>query len=349
MKKTKEMDDLFSSYNNDRERIKNVSKNTKDMSIAEAFASEYGLNLNKNLKKDPKVNTITVLEVGKNYIGYVKDFDKDILTFEIPGVKEDIICKENFNDCIDNIRNYLLSHNNQMMFMVREKNNNKFIVSVIDAYYESWKNQIAECINQDNAIHVHIDSLIKAGYLCHTEIFTINELTGRMYTSSVFIPGSHIVLNIERDFTKWIGADVLVIPQKFVKFKTPGRPIEDSLVGSRKRVLEIEGMKNMFEIFTRHKLSQKEGVKATPEVFEGTVTGIINSNKKTGVFVELDDKYITGLMNVEASDLLNYKPGDSIKVCVKAFEIQEGKEPFVVDKKRSVIRKCNVRVVFEEA
>lgn len=347
--KTNEFNELFDGYSNDRERIKKVTEKTKDMSVAEAFASEYKLNISKALKNNPSVNVVTVLELGKMYCGKVKEFGKDKLTFEIPGVKEDIICKENFNDCIDNINNYLLTHKNCMMFVVREKQQGKFIVSVIDAYYEIWKEEIMEAINHDYAINVHIDSLIKAGYLCHTEIFSINELTGRNYTSSVFIPGSHIVLNIERDFSQWIGADVMVIPQKFVKFKTAGRPVEDSLVGSRKRVLEIEGMKNMFEIYTRYKLGTKAEVKFTPETFEGTVTGIINSNKKTGVFIELDGKYITGLMNVDASDLLNYKPGDKIMVKIKSFEVQEGKEPFIVDKKRSVIQKSNVRVIFEQA
>lgn len=348
MSKNVDFNDLFDGYSNDRERIRKVSEKTKNMSIAEAFSTTYNLNLSKALKKDPSINIVTVLEPNKSYVGNVKEFGKDVLTFEIPGVKEDIICKENFNDCLENIQSYLFSHNNQLLFTVKEKKDNKFYVSVIDAYYEDWKNQIINAINNDHAINVHIESLIKAGYLCHTEIFTLNQLTGRFYTSSVFIPGSHIVLNIERDFTQWIDADVMVIPQKFVKFKTPGRPVEDSLVGSRKRVLEIEGMKNMFELYTRNQLANKVGSKQR-ETFEGVVTGIINSNKKTGVFVELNDLYITGLMNVEASELLQYKPGDKIKVAIKNFEVQEGKDPFVVDKKRSVVKKCNVRVVFEQA
>ena len=80
--------------------------------------------------------------------------------------------------------------------------------------------------------------------------------------------------------------------------------------------------------------------------YEGTVTGIINSNKKTGVFVELDGKYITGLLPLEASDLLNYKPGDSVIVKVAEFEVQPEKEPFVIGKNNKVI-KCHTRPVFE--
>jgi molybdopterin-binding protein len=84
------------------------------------------------------------------------------------------------------------------------------------------------------------------------------------------------------------------------------------------------------------------------EVFDGTVTGIINSATKTGIFVELNDKYITGLMPIDAMDLLDYKPGDQIKVSVKEFEIQEGKEPFVLNKSNKVTF-VNTRCVFELA
>ena len=69
---------------------------------------------------------------------------------------------------------------------------------------------------------------------------------------------------------------------------------------------------------------------------------------KTGIFVELNDKYITGLMPIDSMDLLDYKPGDQIKVQVKEFEIQEGKEPFVLNK-RGQVTNCNTRCVFEIA
>ena len=34
-------------------------------------------------------------------------------------------------------------------------------------------------------------------------------------------------------------------------------------------------------------------------------------------------------MPVDAIDLLDYKPGDKVKVKISEFEIQEGKDPFV--------------------
>lgn len=340
--------DVFNGFKSDKERIKYMSNAYKNMNIAKAFSVFYNTEVSQELKQDKTINTITTIKIGDCYLGNVKQFDKNILTFDIPGVKEELIAKDNFNSCFDEVSNYLLTHENKLLFQVREKRDGKYYVSVIDAYYKLWKTQIDKAIEFENAITVHIDSLVNGGYICHTDIWPINELTGKNYTSSVFIPGSHIVLNIEHDFEKWIGQDVQIVPQKFVEYRKDYRTgsVDNSLVGSRKRVLQINGMVNMFEIYNRAKLGQIEGVKYTPEKFEGVVTGIINSNKKTGVFVELPDKCITGLMPIDASDLLNYRPGDYITVSISEFEVQEGKEPFVTNKKGNKIIKCNVRPVF---
>jgi RecJ-like exonuclease len=107
------------------------------------------------------------------------------------------------------------------------------------------------------------------------------------------------------------------------------------------------GMNNIHNIYNRWLLAKtNDNVKYESEIYNGTVTGIINSNNKTGIFIELDDKYITGLMPIDASDLLDFKPGDSVKVKISEFEIQEGKEPFAYNKKGQLL-KCFVRPVFE--
>ena len=348
-------DVLDSPFADDRDRIKYISQHYGNMSIAKAFSIYYDIELDNETKSNRNVNQVNVIELGKIYTGTVKEFTKNIMTFDIPGIKEEIICKEPFATCMDSVRNYLLTHDNKLMFEVREKDRGKYYVSVINAYYKAWENLIKKAIEHEDGINVHIDELVKGGYVCHTSITTLTELTGKPYISSVFIPGSHIVLNIERDFEKWIGQDVLIVPQKFVEFKKDLKTgyTENSLVGSRKRVLQITGMKNMFELWndleTKKKLatiSNKSEVKS--DIYEGTVTGIINSSKKTGIFVELNNKYITGLMPIDATELLDYRPGDSINVRISEFEVQEGKDPFVLNKKNQVI-KCNVRPVFEIA
>lgn len=344
-------DDNFPYFKNDIERIKYMKKAYGNMPIAKSFSIFYGVDISEDTKRNKSINTVQIIELGNVYSGTVKSFGKNGIVFEIPGVKDEIISKENFNDCIDSINNYLLNHNNKLLFEVREHKDNRYIVSVIGAYYKQWTNTINKAIQHEQGINVHIDSLVKGGYICHTNISPLCQLTGKSYTHSVFIPGSHIVLNIEYDFDKWVGQDVMIVPQKFVEFRRDLKTglIENSLVGSRKKVLQILGMNNIHQIYNKWLLaSTDERVKYVPEIFEGTVTGIINSSNKTGIFVELNDKYITGLMPIDAMDLLDYQKGDPIKVKISEFEVQEGKDPFVYNKKGTLI-KSNVRPVFELA
>ena len=345
-------DDIFSGFADEKDRIRYISNNYGEMSIAKAFGIYHNVEISKETKTNKTINSIQEITLGSVYNGIVKDFSNGKITFDLPGVKDELICKENFSGCVDEINNYLLTHDNKMLFEVREKKNNSYIVSVINAYYRLWVMEINKAITQEYGIPVHIDSLTlnqsgKGGYICHTLITPLYELTGKKYTHSVFIPGSHIVLNIERDFERWIDKDVIIVPQKFVEFRRnmAAGVVENSLVGSRKRVLQIEGMNNMMELYQRWVLGQSENAKYEPETLSGTVTGIINSNNKTGIFVELDGKYITGLMPVDSIELLDYKPGDQVFVKIQTFEIQDGKEPFVQNKKGKII-KANVRPVF---
>lgn len=343
-----DMSDMFSTFANDSERLKYMRDHYRKMPIVDAFNKFYGCNIENSATKE--VNKVTIIELGNCYWGTVESIDKSGIRFSIPGVKDEIVSKENFSECMDEVQSYLLSHSNQLRFEVRAKRNGVYYVSVINAYYKLWYEMMEKAMKQLEPITVHIDSLTKGGYLCHTEITPLNQLTGKNYTSSVFIPGSNIVLNIERDFGRWIGEDVTIVPQKFVKFRQVGDAIETSLIGSRKAYLQQLGIKNLYDIYMQEqnvlKLSSELNVTYDKPVFEGTVTGIINSNNKTGIFVELNDKFITGLMPIDASELLDYKPGDQINVIVKEFEVQEGKTPFVLNKKNQVIF-ANTRCVFE--
>lgn len=351
--KTKNLIDdvLDSAFTNDNDRIKYNSKIYKYCSIGDAFAKAYGISLSKESKKETSgINCVTTIELGQLYLGYVKEFDKNVLTFTIPGVKEELVCKENLNSCIDSIRNYLLTHNNQLMFEVREKKVGKYIVSVTNAYFRYWMSSIQNSIQHETPIEVVIDEIVKGGFMAHTDIEPLNNITGAHYTNSVFIPGSQIVLNIEKDFERWVGERVQIIPQKVVDFKQDYQTgcIEKSIVGSRKRLLQIIGYQNLHDLWIKENLSKNDNVTYEKPVLNGHVTGIINSAKKQGVFVELDGMGITGLMPVDASKLLDYHPGDAIDVKIKMFEVQEGKEAFKTTRKGRVIA-CNTRPVFELA
>lgn len=344
-----EADSDFPYFKNEKERIKYMSTAYKNVNLAKAFKIYYNLELDQSLLNNKTINKVYNLEVGMIYNGYVDSFDGKNIVFTVPGVKADIVCKENFSDCIDNIESYLLTHNNQLLFEVKEIKNNTYYVSIISAYYKSWTDAINSAIFNNNGIEVHIDNLVKGGYIAHTTITTLYNLTGRNYTHAVFIPGSHIVLNIENDFDRWINQDVVIVPQKFVDYKVNYKTgeVEKSLVGSRKKVLQILGNQNLYEIYGKWQLAKAHENVTFDNTFDGVVTGIINSKNKTGIFIEIDDMYITGLANISSIDLIDYKPGDLVKVRLVDMECKEGAEPFVFTKNGKHIKECNVRPVFE--
>lgn len=343
---------LDSVFSNDKDRIKFNSKAYANMSIAKAFAKTYGFEVSeKSMAKDNVMNVVTNIELGQLYMGKVKTFDKNILEFEIPGVKENLICKENFNASIDAMRNYLMTHDDMLMFEVREKKDNNYYVSVTSGYFRYWMRMIENDIQKEVPISVYIDEVVKGGFMAHVNIDPLISITGKEYTNSVFIPGSQIVLNIEKDFERWVGQEVEIIPQKVVDFRRDYATgcIEKSIVGSRKRLLQLDGYQNLYELWNKARLAEKnEIVTYVPPILDGHITGIINSNKKQGVFVELDGLNITGLMPIAPDKLLDYHPGDPIQVKIKEFEVQEGKDAFKTTRKGKVVV-CNTRPVFEKA
>lgn len=340
---------VFPAFKSEKERIRYNSQIYKSQSITKAFSTYYGIEVSKEIRQHSELIEVVNIEVGNLYFGTVKEFTERSMKFEIPGVKDELVCKEGLWNYFTSINNFLLTHDNKLWFEVKAKENGKYIVSVLNAYYRKWVEAVEAAANGMNGIEVHIDELVRGGYVCHCDILPLSQLTGQSFTSSVFIPGSHIVLNIEHDFEKWVGQDVTIIPQKFVDFRTDRRTglVEKSLVGSRKRVLQIMGNHYMYEIWNIHKLGESNIGNFEKPIYEGTVTGVLNSDKKTGVFVELDGKYITGLLQLDAYDLLNYKPGDKVQVKIAEFEVQPEKEPFLLKGDR--VLKCNTRPVFEIA
>ena len=95
------------------------------MGIAKSFAVWYGMDLAPEIKQNSLINKVINIQVGETYLGEVKEFTKQYITFTIPGVKEELLCKENLTGCEESIQKYLLTHNNKLLFEVREKKDNR--------------------------------------------------------------------------------------------------------------------------------------------------------------------------------------------------------------------------------
>ena len=363
--KRKKLLTFENDFASDKERIKYVSDKYSNFSIAKAFSIFYNESVSDELKtQSDEVNSIHNIEIGQVYYGIVEEFtEKGGFVFSLPGVKNDIICKENFSDCEQHVRNYLLTHGNRLLFEAREYTGGKYYVSVINAYYKLWQSNIEYAIKWHTPIEVHIDTLTLSqqgggGYIGHCDITPLVELTGRSYTHTVFVPGSQIVLNIEADFERWVGETIYALPQKFAEYRKDRYSglTEMSLVVSRKQLLQNIGKKNLADIYKTYEmtnaLKQSDTMKTkitNSAIYDGHVTGVINSASKTGIFVELDNKYITGLCNInDADELLDWPVGTAVKVRIKEFEKQEGRDPIVYNRNNtSEVMFVNVRPVFE--
>lgn len=329
---------------NDNDRLRYMKANFSKMTIGEAFNKYYKMGIRKKSELSELTTKIDVtnIEIGSTYIAKFVSNDDD-LTFTINGVKEEIYSKEHFSEQEEyGFMEYLSKHDNNVKVKVIGKHRGKWVVSVKDAYYNDWYNEIEETIKNSNGLRVHINALTKGGYNASISVWTLSELFGVNYTCVVFIPGSQIVMNKETNFEQWVGQDVDVVPQKFTTYRESiGAPIENCLVCSRKSALQIQSYVNLYNMYNNIE-SEKE------KTYESVVTGIINSNTKVGVFVELTDSCVTGMVNVTNPDeLVNYKVGDKHNVTLETFEMFGNEEPFKIDKKHSKITKCNVKPIFK--
>jgi exoribonuclease R len=90
---------------------------------------------------------------------------------------------------------------------------------------------------------------------------------------------------------------------------------------------------------------------------KGLVTGVINTAKKCGVFVELPELNITGLVSLKSDELVNYKPGDEVDVRIVSFdEIRYYDKdydqvrhaiPYVITD--NLVKECNLKPVLQFA
>lgn len=337
----------FPVFNSERERLRYMKDKYSGFDIAKAFSLYYNENVKTNKNNIANIFNVTTLEIGKVVEAQVKDWNDDgTLVFYVPGVKEEIVTNERFEHSNLHFQQYLNTHEGKLFIEVRETKRGRWIVSVLNAYYKIWRKFIEQAIKREDGMHVHINSLTKGGYLCSTPIWQLQNLTGENYTVCCFIPGSQIIMGIETDFDQWVGQDVVCVPQKFGTFRAAvGAKMEDSIICSRKRALQKIGTQNMYGMYTTKKLKDSLNSSDSSMKYTGKVTGIINSNNKTGVFVEIDNLYVTGMIPVDVDALVDYVPGQHVNVELVRFDTTDEQEPFIIKNDRIV--KCNAKPVFK--
>ena len=307
------LDTEWPEFKTDKERIRVYSKRYANMSIAEAMCGikEETINI-PQLPVTPVVNGIYKARITKH--------GNNVSIYGL-SAKEQVICR-------NNLKRYtnmeMTDREIDVKVVAIDKLRQTITIDVLQPLFENWINSIME----DKTIQYNVKApkivsvsnlrLGNGGFIGKAEIPVVSEFIGEPYYIDAFIPGSQIVLNIESDFNRWNGATV----DTFVAGYTtrPDSVNQMSLICSRKALLNFSGNLTKIELYGDYCLQGNKWKQFTKSSFVGTVTGVINSSKKCGVFVELPLFNITGMINMTPERLVEFKAGDEVSVRITDFE-----------------------------
>lgn len=307
------LDIEWPEFKTEKERIRAYSKRYANTPISEAMCGikEETINI-PQLPVTPVVNGIYKACITKH---------GDYVSVHGLSAKEQVICR-------NNLKRYtnmeMTDREIDVKVVAIDKLRQTITIDVLQPLFENWINSIIEDktiqynVKAPKVVSVSNLRLGNGGFIGKAEIQSISEFIGEPYYVDAFIPGSQIVLNIESDFNRWNGATV----DTFVAGYTtrPDSVNQMSLICSRKALLNFSGNLTKIELYGDYCTQGKKWKAFTKSSFVGTVTGVINSSKKCGVFVELPLFNITGMINMEPERLVEFKAGDEVSVRITDFE-----------------------------
>jgi hypothetical protein len=345
------LDFNWPEFTKETDRIRAYSSRYADLSIYEAMT---GTKQTEEISV-PEIPVAPVL--GGIYKAYLTKHGDRVVISGI-SAKEQVVCRNNLARFTHmDVENRPIDAKVVSIDKVRQS----ITIDILQPMFENWVNKIVEDktvqydVKAPRIVAVHNLRLSNGGFLGKAEIPVISELVGEPYYIDAFIPGSQIVLNIENDFSKWNGQTV----DTFVAGYTtkPGTVNQMSLICSRKALLNFSGNLFKIDLYNDYCSNNKKWKTFTKSQFTGIITGVINTSKKCGVFVELPLFNITGMINVSADKLVEYKAGEEINVRITDFEPMLEydpstgnvihQEPYKIE--NGCLKHCILKPVFELA
>ena len=340
------LDFEWPEFTTEKARIKAYSKRYKDVPLDEAFGVKLQHEYVEVLPTELTVGQVIPVVITKQ---------NDDVIIEGIATKEMLVCKNNFK----RYKNMQVSNVTVNAIVTgKDKTRSTVTIDILQQMYTEWVNKVLEDktvqydVKNPKVISVRNLKLSNGGFIGQAEVPVISEFIGEPYYTNAFIPGSQIVLNIENDFSQWNGKTV----DTFVAGNVY-RNGQLSLICSRKDLLMFSGSLAKIEWYNDYCLQGKKWSSLKKNTFSGIVTGVINSNKKCGVFVELPLFNITTLVNAEADKLVNYKANQDIAVRITDFEqmLEEDpntgntvhSEPYKIE--NGLLKSCILKPVFEFA
>lgn len=355
----KQNDFIWPEIASDVERIKRNTEKYKNMDIREAFQDAYGIKIKKSRKKDANQMYYDV-QPGDVIPLKITHIDKKSVTFDQSLFKEVIVSAVNLYQYKRFKKN---TPKETINCKVISKADNKIVVDPLAPMFDEWLNEkLSNISNQYNlkkdcSVEVRNLNLIRGGFSGDIRVDNVSDFCGQDIMLKAFIPGSQIVLNIESDFERWNGKSVRAFVTNYMKSTTMTGPSKDrmSLICSAKEYLKFLGDKTKMEFFNEYCLESDRWNEILNTTWNGLVTGIINSSKKQGVFVEIPTLNITGMIEMPSSKLNHYHPGQNVDVMLDYIEEpvewnpnveqMQHKPAFIIED--DILKKCNLRFVFK--
>ena len=313
-------EELFAQeYKNERERIAQNSRKYANVSVAEAFADIYGVKISDEVKEKSDVIPMDLM-LGQIINLKIHSITKDGVIFDSGHYKANFSTRNNLSRYAK-FKEFLPT--NEIPVRVIEIHPDTVMVDIFGPMIESFiiprvRNPWTQNkLKGYQPVKVKNLQLVRGGFLGQAVIPNVSDWVGEEYTVDAFIPGSQIVQNTTADFEKFNGSDV----DTFIIAYNPKPGTNNmSLICSAKSLIKHRGNLRMMEIHKWWCDNEQNWETFSEQEFDGIVTGIINSSQKCGVFVEIPELEITGMVGVPADKLSEYHPGDSINVSIGGFD-----------------------------
>lgn len=338
-------------FKTDYQRIKAVSEKYRDFPIEDAMSKFYGTSI--SACNSETINQVPVdPSIGQIINFKIQSVSKDGVIFEGANVKKTVVSGVNLWK-YKKFRQFIPSQ--PIQCRVTNVTNDKVTVDPIEPMLSDWLMSILKSprsqyeISNPHSLRIKNLQLTKGGFMGRAVIPEISEFLGEDYEIDAFVPGSQIVLNITNDFEQFIGTDIDAFAINVI-YKQ-GNP---SLICSRKEYLKFKGDCIAIGLFNNWCEANKEWMEESGRIREGIVTGVLNSSKKCGVFVEVPELSTTGMIAMDADKLVAYKSGDRIDVRLNGYDEEtyyndsvgqfQHVEPYTI--KQGCLTKITIKPIF---
>lgn len=358
------MDFNWPEFNSDSKRIKIMSQRLKHLDIVEAFRNVYGDEVAQENEMNDNLHSARYvpaeLKVGSIIKVRVKNISKGHVEFDSGNYKNPITSNVNLYK-YRRFKDFIPTH--PIDVEVKKIDTNRVVVDPISPLVNRWitdvaKNPVSQRnIKQCVPITVKNLQLTRGGFIGDAVIPTVSDFVGEDFIIRTFIPGSQIVLNITDNFAQFEGKTVQAFALNYINDNKSGW----SLICSVKEYLKFLGDQKLIELFNMwcggNTVTENMWKDFTSKTFKGRVTGIINSSKKCGVFVEIPDYNITGMIDSTPEEVVKYKPKQEINVRFDSFAEEmyynntmkqmQHIQPYIIND--DILEKCSLKPILKFA